>query len=231
MRSNRLPKEIWNLQSLKVLKICYSALFVVPCEIGKLQNLEKLHLISLYRLDSLPPELATLPNLHELHIKTCPITRIPADALPPSLQRLDLLECKISKLKKNLVLPSGLQLLNLHGNKVLKSIRLEPILLSLLKRHQYLQFGDPSIDHHHSHTSTTKLFTTKVLYASAVNAIRLQLRRMRADALPSSCWPLVLTAVVRKHCQFPFDEQKQRTAEANAIFSLLREGYVILDTP
>ncbi|WP_235596601.1 leucine-rich repeat domain-containing protein, partial [Leptospira santarosai] len=73
-----LPKEIENLQNLKILGLGSNQLTTLPKEVGKLQNLEELDL-GQNQLTTLPEEIGKLQNLQKLNLNQNQLTTLPKE--------------------------------------------------------------------------------------------------------------------------------------------------------
>jgi Leucine-rich repeat (LRR) protein len=79
-RLKRLPTEIGQLISLRILTVSNNQLRYLPSEIGELTNLETLDLGNNY-LESLPPEIGRLKKLKNLYLKGNSLSLIPSEIL------------------------------------------------------------------------------------------------------------------------------------------------------
>ncbi|KAL4230338.1 hypothetical protein ACF0H5_010721 [Mactra antiquata] len=72
-----IPPVVFLLKSLEELNLEYNAITMVPSAINNLQNLKVLNLGHNPLLESLPGSLGHLPNIQQMHIKSCPMLRTP----------------------------------------------------------------------------------------------------------------------------------------------------------
>lgn len=73
----RLPREIENLQNLRVLSITNCGLYQLPESIGNLRNLQHLELRNEHHLKSLPESIGNLKNLQSLNLRGTHIKSFP----------------------------------------------------------------------------------------------------------------------------------------------------------
>lgn len=73
----RLPREIENLQNLRVLSITNCGLYQLPESIGNLRNLQHLELRNEHHLKSLPESIGNLKNLQSLNLRGTHIESFP----------------------------------------------------------------------------------------------------------------------------------------------------------
>jgi hypothetical protein len=92
---SEIPKEIGQLQKLKILYLNNNNLNEIPKGIGQLKNLQELYL-NHNKLSEIPKEIGQLKNLQELYLNHNKLSKIPKDI--EQLQKLKILELEYNKL-------------------------------------------------------------------------------------------------------------------------------------
>jgi Leucine-rich repeat (LRR) protein len=111
-----LPPEIWQLDHLQKLNLCFLQLTSLPPEIGELTNLRVLDLCE-NRLTSLPSDIWQLTNLQALDLSSNQLTTLPPEiGQLTNLQFLDLGENQLTSLPPELGQLDNLQWLDLSNN-------------------------------------------------------------------------------------------------------------------
>lgn len=121
-----LPKELFELHSLKRLYLKYEGDLLlpnIPQHFGQLQNLTELRLAGNKHnnsgLNKVPTSILKIPNLTTLHLETNNIKSLPlALAKKPSLKNLYLDRNKLQEWPENLSAFSQLDFLSLKHNKL-----------------------------------------------------------------------------------------------------------------
>ncbi|WMX17172.1 COR domain-containing protein [Aureispira sp. CCB-E] len=142
-----LPQEVFELIHLKTLRLgkyrtkIKNAITIIPKEIAKLKNLEKLDLTD-NKISELPPEIAQLNNLEILILSSNKFTVVPSELTKmTNLKELFLGNNRISVLPTEIKHLSNLISLRLNSNKF-TSI---PDEINLLNKLQYLYLYDNPI--------------------------------------------------------------------------------------
>ena len=113
-----LPPEIGKLQNLTSLNLMSNQLSSLPPEIGKLQNLTSLSLSS-NQLSSLPPEIGKLQNLTELSLRSNQLSSLPPEiGKLQNLTSLYLHKNQLSSLPPEIGKLQNLTKLHLHQNQL-----------------------------------------------------------------------------------------------------------------
>ncbi|MEO0843373.1 MAG: leucine-rich repeat domain-containing protein, partial [Cyanobacteria bacterium J06643_5] len=113
-----LPPEIGKLTNLQSLHLQHNQLSSLPAEIGKLTNLQSLYLYK-NQLNSLPAEIGQLTNLQSLNLQHNQLSNLPAEiGQLTNLQSLYLWDNQLSSLPVEIGQLTNLQSLKLSSNQL-----------------------------------------------------------------------------------------------------------------